>query len=291
MTWKRGAAQGVMLGLTFNVAAFAQQYSFRHYGAAEGLQNMVVLSLVQDRDGYIWAGSEGGLYRYDGTRFRLIGSAEGLPCATEIHTLYVASDGALWTNACNQIYRFDGQRFHAVPGFAGPLAGAQRISEDAHGHVVVSTTAGLQELLPAGGGSFVSRPYRLTAALEGKQTHGILRHGSELWFGCGLHLCVEDTGRTSIFGPESGLPEDSWDGIAVSPDGTVWARSPTRLYRKAPGRLHMIQENPGIGSSYFWGAITITRDGSVMVPTDQGLAIRSAAGWTVVDRGRDCASP
>jgi ligand-binding sensor domain-containing protein len=106
MTWKCGAAPRVMLGLTFSVTAFAQQSSFRHYGAAEGLQNMVVLSLAQDRDGYIWAGSEGGLYRYDGTRFRLVGSAEGLPCATEIHTLYVAADGALWTNACNQIFRF-----------------------------------------------------------------------------------------------------------------------------------------------------------------------------------------
>ncbi len=36
----------------------------------------------------------------------------------------------------------------------------------------------------------------------------------------------------------------------------------------------------------FWGAITITKDGSVMVPTDQGLAIRGAAGWTMVDRRR-----
>ena len=104
MTWKCRAILRVIQSLAFfAVTAFAQQYSFRHYGAAEGLQNMVILSLAQDRDGYIWAGSEGGLYRYDGTRFRLIGPAEGLPCATEIHTLYVAADGALWTNACNQI--------------------------------------------------------------------------------------------------------------------------------------------------------------------------------------------
>jgi len=120
------AAVGVML--TFSVTAFAQQYSFRQYGAAEGLQNLVVLSLAQDHDGYIWAGSEGGLYRYDGTRFRLIGPAEGLPCTTEIHTLYVAADGALWTNACSQIFRFNGKRFQAVPGFAGPLGGTQRIA-------------------------------------------------------------------------------------------------------------------------------------------------------------------
>jgi signal transduction histidine kinase/CheY-like chemotaxis protein len=286
MVWKSGFAWGGMLMLTFSVTGFAQQDSFRHYGAAEGLQNMVILSLAQDHAGYIWAGSEGGLYRYDGTRFRLMGAAEGLPCATEIHTLYVASDGALWTNACNLIFRFDGQIFHSVRGMGGPLSGAQRITEDVHGHVVVSTTTGLQEILPSSGGSIASRPYRLTTALEGKPTHGVLRHGSQLWFGCDLHLCVEDGGRTSIFGLESGLPEDSWDGIAVSQDGEVWARSPSRLYHKLPGQAQMIQEKPDIGSSMFWGAVTITRDGSVMIPTDQGLAIRSASGWTVVDRGR-----
>jgi signal transduction histidine kinase len=286
MVWKSGFTWGGMLMLTFSVTGFAQQDSFRHYGAAEGLQNMVILSLAQDRAGYIWAGSEGGLYRYDGTRFRLMGAAEGLPCATEIHTLYVASDGALWTNACNQIFRFDGQIFHSVPGMGGPLSGAQRIAEDVHGHVVVSTTTGLQEILPARGGPIASRAHRLTAALEGKPTHGVLRHGSQLWFGCDLHLCVEDGGRISIFGPESGLPEDSWDGIAVSSDGEVWARSPSRLYHKPPGQARMIQEKPDIGSSMFWGAVTITSDGSVMVPTDQGLAIRSAAEWAVVDRRR-----
>ena len=286
MVWKCGSAEGVMLMLMFSVSSFAQQYSFRHYGAAEGLQNMVILSLAQDRAGYIWAGSEGGLYRYDGTRFHLIGPAEGLPCSTEIHTLYLAADGALWTNACNQILRFDGQIFRSVPGLGGPLAGAQRIAEDVHGHVVVSTTSGLQEVLLASGGSFALLPYHLTAALDGKPTHGILRHGSQLWFGCDLHLCVEDGGRTSIYGPESGLPEDSWDGIAVSPDGAVWVRSPSRLYQKPPGKGHLIQEKPDIGPSTFWGAITITGDGSVMVPTDRGLAIRSAVGWTVVDRQR-----
>jgi signal transduction histidine kinase/DNA-binding response OmpR family regulator/streptogramin lyase len=272
--------------LAFAVPVKAQQYSFRHYGAAEGLQNMAVLSLAQDRDGYIWVGSEGGLYRYDGTRFRLMGPAEGLPCGTEIHTLYVAADGALWTNACNQIFRFDGRIFRSVRGLNGPLHGAQRIAEDDQGHVIVSTTTGLQEVLPFSGGSFDLRPHRLPAALEGKPLQGILRHGSQLWFGCNLHMCLEEGGRFSIFGPESGLPEDSWDGIAVAPDGTLWARSPSRLYRRPPGNDHFTQEKLDIGTSMFWGAITITRDGSVMVPTDQGLAIRGAGGWTVVDRQR-----
>src|SRR6202050_2318961 len=98
MVWKSGFARGGMLILMFSVTGFAQQDSFRHYGAAEGLQNMVILSLAQDHAGYIWAGSEGGLYRYDGTRFRLMGLETGLPCTTETHGLFVASDGAIWVN-------------------------------------------------------------------------------------------------------------------------------------------------------------------------------------------------
>jgi signal transduction histidine kinase/CheY-like chemotaxis protein/streptogramin lyase len=286
MLWKQSSIRSLVLSLALSITGLAQQYSFRQYGAAEGLQNMVVLSLAQDHAGYIWVGSEAGLYRYDGTRFHLLGPAEGLPCSTEIHTLYVASDGALWTNACNQIFRFDGQTFHSVPGFMGPLAGSQRIAEDTQGHVIVSTQKGLQEALPAKGGSMVLRPYHLTAAQNAKPTHGILRHGAQLWFGCDLHLCVDEGGRTSVFGPESGLPEDSWDGIAVSPDGNVWARSPSRLYYKPPGKTRMIEEKGKVGSSMFWGAIAVTADGSVMVPSDHGLAIRSAAGWSVVDRAR-----
>ena len=95
--------------------------------------------------GYIWAGSEGGLYRYDGTRFRLMAAAEGLPCATEVHALHVAADGALWANTCARIFRFDGQRFHAIAGIGGMLAGAQRMANDAHGNVVMATPDGLYE--------------------------------------------------------------------------------------------------------------------------------------------------
>ncbi len=283
--WRNlGACAALSVALTGTVVA--QQYAFRQYGAEEGLRNLTVLSLAQDRDGYIWAGTEGGLYRYDGTLFHVMGPAERLPCGHEIHTLYVASDGALWTNACAQIFRFDGQLFHPVPISNGHLQGAQRIAEDVQGHVIVSTTAGLQEVMPAGGGSFVMRPYHLAADLQGKRMNGILRQGAQLWFGCEHNLCVEENGRVTMFGPAEGLPEEPWDAIGMSPDGSVWVRSPSRLYRKPPGQDHLIQEKPDIGTSMFWGAITIARDGSVIVPTDQGLAIRSASGWTVVDRTR-----
>ena len=272
--------------LAFNSFGVAQQYSFRQYGVAEGLQNLVILSLAQDGAGYIWAGSEGGLYRYDGTRFRLMTAAEGLPCVTEVHALHVAADGAVWANTCGQILRFDGQRFHPIAGLSGMLSTAQGMADDADGEVLVATPSGLFEAAPKGDGSFSAHPYPLGPEFAGTPMRGMVRNGSQLWFGCGRRLCVDDRGRVSIFGPAEGLPEDAWDAIGITPDGSVWARSPSRLYRKPPGAALLVEEKPDIASNMFWGALTIGRDGSVMVPTDKGLAIRRAGIWSVIDEQR-----
>ncbi len=274
------------LALMFDGAGVAQQYSFRHYGAAEGLQNLAILSLAQDGAGYIWAGSEGGLYRYDGTRFRLMAAAEGLPCATEVHALHVAADGALWVNTCARIFRFDGQRFHPIAGLSGMLTGAQRMVNGEHGHVVVATPSGLYDVAPDGAGSFSARPYPVGPELAGTPIRGIARNGSRLWFGCGLRLCVEERGRVSEFGPAEGLPADNWDAIAITPDGSVWTRSPSRLYRKPSGAARLVPGNPVIASSIYWGALTAGRDGSVMVPTDKGLVIGREDAWRVIDEQR-----
>jgi ligand-binding sensor domain-containing protein len=272
--------------LAFAIKAAAQEYSFRFYGQAEGLQNLVVLSLAQDHAGFIWAGTEGGLYRYDGTRFRLMGHAEGLPCSTEVHGLFVASDGALWANTCARIFRFDGERFLVIQGVDGLLRGAQVMAETAGGSMLITTSAGLYEASRGNDGSFSTHAYRLPVALAGKPMHGILRHGERVWFGCDQQLCMEQAGQLSVFGRERGLPEDAWDGIQVSPDGSVWARSSKSVYRRAPGQTRFSQEKSDIGSSGFWGALTLGRDGSIMVPTDQGLKIYTQVGWSVVDRRR-----
>jgi signal transduction histidine kinase/CheY-like chemotaxis protein len=272
--------------LTLSGAGDAQQYSFRHYGATEGLQNLVILSLAQDGAGYIWAGSESGLYRYDGTRFRLMAANEGLPCATEVHTLHVAADGALWANTCGRVFRFDGQRFHPVAGLSAMFPGTQSMANREHGHVAVATPSGLFDAAPDGAGSYSASPYPLGTELAGTSMRGIAGNGSQLWFGCGRRICVEDGGRVKIFGPAEGLPDDAWDAIRITPDGSVWTRSPSRLYHKPPGAGRWVQEKPDIASSIFWGSLTLGRDGSVMVPTDKGLAIYRKGKWIAINEQR-----
>ncbi len=272
--------------LLLPAAAFAQEYRFRSYGMAEGLQNLVVLSLAQDKEGYLWTGTEGGLYRYDGTHFQLMGTPEGLPCSTETHGLFVAADGTLWANTCSRVSRFDGKRFEQVAGVDTMLRGAQVMADGANGSVLVAAPTGLYEISRGADGSLAAHPHTLPPSLSGRPMHGVLRQGARLWFGCGQQLCLEEAGQVSVFGQSEGLPEDSWDGIQTAPDGSIWVRSAARLYRRAPGQTEFSQENPDLASSGFWGALTIGRDGSVMVPTDQGLAVRTEAGWKTINRHR-----
>ena len=39
------------------------RFTFQTYGIQEGLGNLAVLSLHQDHTGFLWAGTEDGLYR------------------------------------------------------------------------------------------------------------------------------------------------------------------------------------------------------------------------------------
>jgi len=211
-----------------------------------------------------------------------MGPATGLPCSSETHGLFVASDGALWVNICPEIFRFDGQRFQAIPGVSALRRGAQVMADGAGGSVLITTSAGSYQASPGGDGSFSLHSYPLAA----ERMYGILRRSARLWFGCDQQLCLEEGGRVSVFGREQGLPADMWDGIQESPDGSVWVRSPKNIYRRAPGKTMFSQENPDIASSGFWGALIVGRDGSVMVPSDKGLAIRTAAGWGLVNRQR-----
>src|SRR4051812_45420987 len=73
----------------------ASQYTDRHFGAAEGLPHGLANSIAQTGDGYLWIGTEQGLARFDGQRFRAFDRRNGL--ATNIvSALAVDHTGALW---------------------------------------------------------------------------------------------------------------------------------------------------------------------------------------------------
>ena len=104
----------VLLALTSGMLC-AQEYSFRYFGATEGLTNLVTRGIYQDRVGFIWVSTENGIFRYDGDRFEPFGPAKGLP-ANFGATFGDAPDGSLLAGGSFGLYHLSGNRFEKSPG-------------------------------------------------------------------------------------------------------------------------------------------------------------------------------
>src|SRR6266550_9187181 len=99
--------------LTSCPQAFAQHYGFRAFGREAGLMTHDVQCLYQDRKGFLWVGTQSGLYRYDGSRFTHFGKEVGLP-STAIQAVHETQDGTLWVALGDGLQRFNGTRFEKV---------------------------------------------------------------------------------------------------------------------------------------------------------------------------------
>jgi diguanylate cyclase (GGDEF)-like protein len=72
---------------------------FNNYSIDQGLPHEVVTSIAQDRAGFIWIGTQGGLSRWDGYRFHNYEPSAGTPGALPdnlIETLHTDPEGRLW---------------------------------------------------------------------------------------------------------------------------------------------------------------------------------------------------
>jgi ligand-binding sensor domain-containing protein len=73
----------------------AQEYSYARYDSKDGLAGSTVYCMTQDKDGFIWFGTESGLTRFDGTHFKNFTREDGLP-DNEVIQVFADSKGRVW---------------------------------------------------------------------------------------------------------------------------------------------------------------------------------------------------
>ncbi len=120
-----------MTGLALDPDRELDQYVRRTWDQSSGLPQASVTALVQDRQGYLWVGTFGGLARFDGVRFETFRTADhpGLS-GNRIISLAEDRDGKLWigTEASGASIYSEGRfsRFEPSDGLPLGLVGAFR---------------------------------------------------------------------------------------------------------------------------------------------------------------------
>ena len=83
---------------------------FEHLSVAEGMAQESVLSVVQDRDGFMWFGTQNGLSRFDGYRVINYRAVPGKPRALSnnwVRVLHLDRHGRLWLGTDGGLNLFD----------------------------------------------------------------------------------------------------------------------------------------------------------------------------------------
>jgi len=260
-----------------SATALDGRFVFRTYGKEDGLADPNVKCLLQDKQGFLWIGTDGGLYRFGGRRFTRFGREDGL-LANEITIVHETRDGRLFVGTAGGLSRLDGERFvplgaaHGLPESTIPFAG---IASDA-ATIFVGTRNGL----------FVSDDgdhFRLEPRDDGRPESVVYGmhldpSGALVFARAESGLYRRRDGAVTNLGAAHGLATSEWmDATLTDRAGRLWVRTPKHLYVLAPDDDRFRQDDDDLPLAMDSGRLALDDRGELLVPTIRGVARKD---WT-----------
>ena len=253
----------------------------RSYGPAQGLPDVSIRALLQDRAGFIWAAAEEKLYRYDAHRFEGYGGDDGLDAVPT--ALAEDAAGRLWVGTRSGLFRRDGERFTAAPGSEAVDVVALAAAGDT---LWVAGTRGPLQL--DGNGRLQALP-----GWPGDAASAVLADpAGTLWV-------ARWSGRAEIWRWQAGrwqpapLPEDARaariGGLARDAQGRIWARQPAALLvadtADATAAFRIAPLASGIAAQLrsTRPVLLAGRRGEIWAPGDAGLLRHADGAWQGLD--------
>jgi diguanylate cyclase (GGDEF)-like protein len=265
----------------------AQRYTFRTYGELRGLSNQNVVSMLEDHEGFLWLGTDNGLFRFDGVRFVEFSTEEGLK---NPYVVALAEDatGRLWAGTGGGLFYRDGQRFEEVRSAEGsmPIGLDGSLSALPDGRLLAVSRSRLFEVTPGGDDRWTARAVagtgRFSALPAADRISSVFadRQG-RIWVGCGDGICELHDGKMTRWEEAAGVPKDAWLAFYEDRRGEVWARSTERVVALRPQTLRWEDrtgDSAAIANSYYV-SFGETAKGEVLTPSAEGLAVWKTGAW------------
>ncbi len=100
----------ILFSFNQNTNAQNEQLRFEHLGLEDGLSNENVTAILQDRKGYIWLGTMGGLNKYDGysfTKYQFDPFDSNSLSQNLVYTIWEDKLGFIWVGTFEGLCKFD----------------------------------------------------------------------------------------------------------------------------------------------------------------------------------------
>lgn len=250
-------------------------FPFQSYDTHSGLGNLAVRRIVQDSTGFLWVGTEDGLYRYDGNKFSGFGLDEGLP-STWISDLLATPEGDLWVCTPQGLAVKNGPEFKTIGKESDelPAGFCRAIIRDGSGVVWVAHNSGLFF-------RHDNRFKRFTGLPEGQISSIASLPGSSSSILVSTRNNIIRINDFGVVGSLPALPEspETVDSMAVDQSGRIWIHSELKLYCLFPGSDRFQDLSSKLPTISSRGVLTTDRGGRLWVPTDEGISCMVGDQW------------
>ena len=213
---------------------------FRRLSVDDGLSQSTVNCITQDRQGFLWFGTQDGLNKYDGYSFQIFRKVPGDTNSLSdnyVTTLLADTRGQLWVGTYSGgVNRVDPDRgmIRRYPLRSDSLVfrgsrSVMAIAEDSSGAIWVATWGGGLDRLDQQTGAWTHcrhEPGHDSVTTGERATSVIVDRQGQLWVGTwdGLHCYDASTGTLRYRTPQARLSIEEKKIMAVYPDseGIVW---------------------------------------------------------------------
>jgi diguanylate cyclase (GGDEF)-like protein len=266
---------------------------FQHYTQDQGLPQPIVTSLVEDGQGFLWVGTQGGLARWDGYRFRNYLPNAKVPGSIPdnfINVLHTDPAGELWIGTSTAgLVRYDhhNDKFVTYPAAPNGLSNpdVMSIADDGRGGLWIATETGLNHLDPKTGKIYVIRHNESDpSSLPDDRIYTVLHdHIGSVWVGTKNGLARRDLNSDKF----DNIPLTSKDGeklvirsLFEDSKGRIWIGTSLNgaFVINAPGRKpQQVVELDSINSTFesdFVNCISESNSGEIWLGTyGEGITI------------------
>jgi signal transduction histidine kinase/ligand-binding sensor domain-containing protein len=200
------------------------QYGHTAWRVQDGFFGAPVRSVTQTTDGYIWVGTEAGLFRFDGVRYVSWSSQQGEQLPSNVITaLLGARDGSLWIGTDAGLAHWANQRLITYPKEGGFVSS---ILQDAQGEIWMTRTRHGDNTQPlcqvaSAGVRCYGNEDGVPAFVAGAIAQD---HSGNFWIGGDTTLLRWRPGSSTIYRPKglrSNAGADGVEALSVAADGSL----------------------------------------------------------------------
>lgn len=252
----RFAILGCLLAVAASAQAEIRNFYFQRIADDRGLAQKTVTAIVQDPQGFVWVGTEGGLHRYDGQRYRLYrGDPRDANSLPDNYVTALASDGGhtLWIGTSSQyVAQLDlrnGQfrRYAPAPQNASEVQRktVRALAFQPDRGLWIGTLQGLERLDPANGAQHKVLALPLELSRLNQRQALLADSGGVVWYATpqGLYR-IDASDHAERIGPATAAA-----ALYKDAGGRIWVGNAQGLHVVDPSRRDLVRRWPAPGAA------------------------------------------